>query len=155
MRMPEKDEIARALAMAHKGPWEDNGVNYVPAELKFTLAGKLYKNPGPALLKAAVRPRGFAPVSDGPRWPQRPGLPRLAGGPTTRRAPPAFERQPRHAPVGAVLGLGSRLIYAPLTAGGRSSKQAAGNQPFGRRRSSRESGARPRKPVECWSADEA
>jgi hypothetical protein len=36
-------------------PWEVNGVNYVPAEYKFALAGKLYKNPGPALLKAAVQ----------------------------------------------------------------------------------------------------
>jgi hypothetical protein len=36
-------------------PWEDRGANVVPAEFKFALAGKLYKNPGPALLKAAVQ----------------------------------------------------------------------------------------------------
>jgi len=36
-------------------PWEVNGVSYVPAEFKFALAHKLYKNPGPAILKAAVQ----------------------------------------------------------------------------------------------------
>lgn len=36
-------------------PWDTGGVVHVPAEYKFALAGKLYKNPGPALLKAAVQ----------------------------------------------------------------------------------------------------
>ncbi|MEZ4222555.1 MAG: hypothetical protein R3B13_16565 [Polyangiaceae bacterium] len=36
-------------------PWEDRGLNYVPAEFKFALAGNLYKTPGPSLLKAAVQ----------------------------------------------------------------------------------------------------
>lgn len=36
-------------------PWEDRGLNLVPAEFTFPLASKLYKNPGPMLLKAAVQ----------------------------------------------------------------------------------------------------
>lgn len=36
-------------------PWELDGVNHVPAKFKFALAGDLYKNPGPAVLKAAVQ----------------------------------------------------------------------------------------------------
>jgi hypothetical protein len=36
-------------------PWDVNGVSYVPAEFKFALSGDLYKNPGPAVLKAAVQ----------------------------------------------------------------------------------------------------
>jgi hypothetical protein len=36
-------------------PWTENGVHLVPAGVKFALAETLYKNPGPALLKAAVQ----------------------------------------------------------------------------------------------------
>lgn len=36
-------------------PWESGGTIHVPAAFKFELVGKLYKAPGPALLKAAVQ----------------------------------------------------------------------------------------------------
>lgn len=36
-------------------PWQAQGSSYVPAEFTFPLASNLYKNPGPALLKAAVQ----------------------------------------------------------------------------------------------------
>ncbi len=35
-------------------PWQATGWTYVPAEFKFALVRRLYKTPGPTLLKAAV-----------------------------------------------------------------------------------------------------